>query len=157
LDSARISPAVISVYLAHPYSKKAEGKRVQAEIEKLGILVVNPFDRGEQAIYDKKLAPGGGGLDYNDCAAIVNMDLWKIDETRGVVALLLDPSSIGTIMEIFYASHVKHRSVFSYAPTERFAAHPWIRYYSRGVYQTEPSLYLALKEWAAEWRERRDA
>jgi nucleoside 2-deoxyribosyltransferase len=132
-----------SVYLAHPFAKKDEGVRIQRELEALGLEVVNPFERGEQAIYDVKLAPGGGGLNEQDCADIVYMDLEKIDQTDGVVALLIDSASVGTIMEIFYAGHVVKHPVFSLAPTPRYAEHPWIRFYTT-VYSSEESLYTAL-------------
>lgn len=134
-----------SVYLAHPFAKKDEGKRIQTELEALGLEVVNPFERGEQAIYDVKLAPGGGGLNAQDCADIVKMDLDKIDATDGVVALLIDNASVGTIMEIFYAGHVKKHPIFSLAPTARYAEHPWIRFYTT-VYRTEDMLYSAISK-----------
>jgi hypothetical protein len=71
------------------------------------------------------------------------MDLEKIDQTDGVVALLIDSASVGTIMEIFYAGHVVKHPVFSLAPTPRYAEHPWIRFYTT-VYSSEESLYTAL-------------
>jgi nucleoside 2-deoxyribosyltransferase len=132
-----------SVYLAHPFAQKAEGKRIQTQLEALGLEVVNPFERGEQAIYDVKLAPGGGGLNEQDCADIVRMDLEKIDQTGAVVALLIDTASVGTIMEIFYAGHVVKHPIFSLAPTPRYAEHPWIRFYTT-IYTSENALYTAL-------------
>jgi hypothetical protein len=132
-----------SVYLAHPFAQKAEGKRIQTQLEALGLEVVNPFERGEQAIYEVKLAPGGGGLNSQDCEDIVRMDLEKIDQTDAVVALLIDSGSVGTFMEIFYAGHVVKHPVLSLAPTPRYAEHPWIRFYTT-VYQTEAALYSAL-------------
>jgi nucleoside 2-deoxyribosyltransferase len=134
-----------SVYLAHPFAKKDEGVRIQRELEALGLEVINPFERGEQAIYNVKLAPGGGGLDAQDCADIVKMDLEKIDQTDAVVALLIDSASVGTIMEIFYAGHVVKHPIFSLAPTPRYAEHPWIRFYTT-VYQTEEALYSAVAQ-----------
>jgi nucleoside 2-deoxyribosyltransferase len=131
--------------MAHPYAQKEEGRRIQGLIEKqTGLTIINPFTRDEQAIYDKKLAPGGGGLDENDCRDIVVMDLEKIDHTDGVVALLLDRGMIGTIMEIFYASAVKGRPVICYAPNKREQEHPWIRFYASAIAKTEGELIEAV-------------
>jgi nucleoside 2-deoxyribosyltransferase len=130
-----------SVYLAHPFAKKEYGKEIQSRLENLGIEVINPFERGEQAIYDKKLSPNGGGLDDQDCADIVKMDLEKIDKAGAVVALLLGVPSIGTMMEIFYAGHVKGYPVYALAPDEWQRKHPWIRFYSKAVVSTEQELY----------------
>lgn len=133
-----------SVYLAHPFAQKVEGKRIQTELEALGLEVINPFERGEQAIYEAKLGHDGDGLNAQDCADIVRMDLEKIDQTDGVVALLIDNASIGTIMEIFYAGHVVKHPILSLAPTPRYSEHPWIRFYTT-VYKTEDALYAAVK------------
>ena len=130
------------VYLAHPYARKDEGKVIQTKLETLGVEVINPFERAEQVIYDRKIKPGSiaTGLDGQDCIDIVEMDLKKIDESDAVVAFMPDGApSIGTFMEVFYAGHVKHMPVISLAPSDRQAHHPWVRYYST-VVRTEEEL-----------------
>src|SRR5437773_8276282 len=112
------------VYLAHPYAKMSEGLKFQKLLGAQGLTVLNPFERGEQDIYNAKLAPGGPGLDDDDCRRIVTMDLEAIDRADGVVALMIDPSMLGTIMEIFYAGN-KGKPVFIYTTEDRYARHPW--------------------------------
>jgi nucleoside 2-deoxyribosyltransferase len=137
------------IYLAHPYSKRLEAKRIQTEIEKLGVQVINPFERGEQKIYEKKLGPGGPGLSAKDCAQIVQMDLAKIDQSDFVVALLLDPEyTLGTYMEILYTGEVENKKVIAYTPVKRLAKHPWIRYYCN-VTKNEEKLYDTIRSVAS--------
>lgn len=134
----------MKVYLAHPHSQKNEGKRIQTEIERLGIEVINPFERGEQEIYDRKLGPDGTGLTDEDCANIVEMDLAKIDRADFVVALLLEPEkTLGTYMEIFYTGYCTGKPVIVYTPFNRLAIHPWIRYFG-SVVEDESKLYEVL-------------
>ena len=137
-----MSSLIKKVYLAHPYVRKDYGKVIQTKLEDIGIEVINPFERVEQAIYDRKIKPGSiaTGLDEQDCNDIVEMDLQKIDESDAVVAYMPDGApSIGTFMEVFYASHVVRKPVVSYAPSDRQAHHPWVRYYSH-VVRTEGEL-----------------
>lgn len=135
----------MKIYLAHPHSKKDEGVRIQQEIEHLGIEVINPFERGEQEIYERKLGPDGTGLTDQDCSDIVNMDLDKIDRADMVVALLLDPEkTLGTYMEIFYTGHCTTKPVLVYTPIHRLAVHPWVRYYSN-IVEDEAKLMAVLE------------
>lgn len=130
-------------YLAHPYAHKAEGKRIQTELEKLGLTIINPFERGEQAIYDHKLKGSniGTALSDKDCEDIVRMDLAKIDGADGVIALMIHPEMLGTIMEMFYVGHVLKRPLVVYAPTPRYSGHPWVRFYATEISQSEAELY----------------
>lgn len=140
-----------SVYLAHPYARKEEiESRLQLAIEALDIEVVNPFQRGEQAIYNK--AMDQGALTDQMCADIVRMDLKKIREADAVVACLFDVPSIGTYMEIFYASYVMEQQVFTYAPNKWHQSHPWIRNLSK-VHPNQSELLSALKGWRANYGE----
>jgi nucleoside 2-deoxyribosyltransferase len=144
----------MKIYLAHPYSKRPEAKRIQTEIERLGFEVINPFERGEQAVYDRKIGTGSDGtnLSSKDCTNIVTMDLEKIDQADFVVALLIDSDnkSIGTYMEIAYCGQKGMKTVISFAPIPWIARHPWIRFYTT-VITDESKLYdyLAMLAWCA--------
>lgn len=139
----------MKLYLAHPYTQRIEGKRIQTEIEKLGVEMINPFERGEQAIYDAKIGPGsnGQGLSNDDCENIVTSDLDKIDQSDGVVALLIDPPNmIGTWMEVFYTGKCTNKFIYAYTPIPRIATHPWIRYFCSNLSATEAELYKTIRE-----------
>lgn len=145
-DTENLEGYPIKVYLAHPYSKKAEVEVIyQPKLEEIGLEVINPFHRGEQKVYDKVLKDGTGLTDEM-CADIVKMDLEKIDNSDGVVAMLIDDNMIGTIMEVFYTSYMKGKPVFSFAPREREKKHPWIRNLTI-VCPDETALYDNLTGW----------
>lgn len=136
---------VRSVYLAHSFGQQARGLAIQAKIEAAGLEVINPFQRGEQALIDSYLAGASKGetlgtptgeLPPDICKLIVDMDIDKIDKADGVVAILQAPPSIGTIMEIFYASYIQHKPVWTLyeidangrGPDGRTHRHPWIKH-----------------------------
>lgn len=136
------------VYLAHSFDQQPRGLSVQACLEEVGIEVINPFQRGEQAMIDKALKEDGE-LSPRVCEMIVTMDLEKIDMADGVVAVLQFPPSIGTNMEIFYASYIKHKPVFTlYEGADgRSHKHPWIKHLTI-ISETSDDLVETVKEWA---------
>lgn len=139
---------VFSVYLAHPYSKRAEAKEYQQQLADKQITAINPFDRPEQAIYERALATTG--LTHAMCAEIVNMDIEKIDQADGLVALLIGTKSIGTLMEIFYAGYVKNLPVWIYVVSEQDKKHPWLRYCGQ-VHDNFESLLRSVQLSAGLW------
>ena len=116
---------VKSVYLAHPHAQQEAGLVYQTILEKAGLRVVNPFQRPEQAEFEASFA--GAGLSDPQCQRIVDMDLRKIEDTDGIVALLIDHDMVGTMMEVFYASRILHRPVLSVIGLRRYRTHPWIK------------------------------
>ena len=131
-----LQPELGTIYLAHGYDTQTKeiGLRVQSKLEQAGLIVINPFQRGEQALYEKYIA------DKQDfppeiCARIVETDLDKIDQSAAVVAI---PSltSIGTFMEIFYASYMYDKPVWTLWIHKREdrghqLKHPWLDYLTK--------------------------
>lgn len=117
----------ITLYLAHPYEERVMGKKIQAYLEGKGFTVVNPFDRSEQLNYDQHIE--NNRLTDEQCASIVTHDLLQIDDADAVVAVGVRAPSIGTSMEVFYASNVLRKPVFflDLSGKGTFAKHPWIR------------------------------
>src|SRR3990167_4273416 len=68
-----------TIYLAHPYEERELGRGAQRTLAREGFLVINPFERPEQAEYERALA--GKGLTKDQCDRIVGGDLAKIDES----------------------------------------------------------------------------
>lgn len=125
-------PAVVvkTVYLAHPYAMKDDiAVLFQPTLEAIGLRVVNPFDRPQQAEFETAMR--ASGLTRRMCDDIVRMDLEKIDEVDAVVAVLDGANSPGTLMEIFYAAHVRRIPVFTHHGFDTYGGknrkHPWIR------------------------------
>jgi len=140
----------LTVYLAHKYEQQALGLEVMAELEAAGITVLNPFIRKEQEKYDDVIATKGGQFDDQISAEIVNADLRLIDKSDAVVALLC-PNAIGTVMEIFYAGHVKRIPVFTWVTYSMPYRHPWIAHYSEMFLDKEPFLAV-VKGWGKSGR-----
>ena len=101
------------------------GCGAQRTLVREGFLVINPFERPEQAEYERALA--GKGLTKDQCYRIVGGDLAKIDESALLAALITDKASVGTFMEIFYARRVRNIPVVVLTGEDRAANHPWIR------------------------------
>lgn len=124
------APHLATLYLAHGWSGDTQkvGLAIQAKLEAQGIEIINPFQRGEQALYDEYAAKGLG-YPPEVCEQIVNGDLDKIDQADGIVAVP-SKTSIGTFMEIFYASYLYDKPVWTLwlhgavAGTE--SRHPWL-------------------------------
>lgn len=135
---------VLRIYLAHKFEQQALGRSVQAELEAAGLTVFNPFIRKEQERYDDIIATQGGFFDNNTSAEIVNADLSLIDKSDAVAALLC-PNAIGTVMEIFYAGHVRKIPVFTLITYKMPYRHPWIAHYSQDFREREPFM-AAIKE-----------
>jgi len=141
---ARREPETV-VYLAHGYRNQEIGRDVQTELEQYGITVINPFQRAEQALYDKYVEKG---VEFPPeiCEQIVRMDLEKIDHAHGVVAIP-STSSIGTFMEIFYAAFGQGKPVFTLW-LHGGSKHPWLAFFTH-LYMGDRKIFItAVKEWA---------
>src|SRR2546428_2028810 len=138
------------VYLAHKFEKQDEGKLIQARLSDWGIKVLNPFDRKEQEEHDRIIAEKAGQFDDATSAKIVYADLVLIDNADAIVALLF-PNAIGTVMEIFYAGHVRRIPVFTHVAYEMPYRHPWIAHYST---VSSPDLSVVMNA-VNDWRESR--
>lgn len=118
-----------SVYLAHPYADQELGLAVQAKIEALGIRVVNPFQRKEQEVYSQ-VVQTGGEFTLEQSQEIVDMDLSKIENANGVIAIFTGKISIGTSCETIYARAIR-KPVFSLYLIENLhgfsVIHPWVK------------------------------
>lgn len=101
-----------SIYLAHPYKAMQYGFELTKKLEALGLRVVNPFIRKEQAVYEKVLA-ADGDFTPEQAREIVESDLEKIRAVDAVVAVVNGDISYGTAMEVFYASYVLRKPVFT--------------------------------------------
>lgn len=132
-----------TVYLAHPGKHKKRGKGLQKRLEKEGYTVINPFDFDENA---RRLT----GLweefpkirtDPNFCEKIVEKDLKAIDRSDIVVAYVTTPS-IGTSMEVFYASRSK-KSVYILTKIDS----PWLKKHGK-IVKTVKELLGELKRWS---------
>ena len=98
----------MKIYLAHNGKYKNKGKELQEILESKGYTVLNPFDTDEYACLLTKLWDNYPHVrKLKDIASlIVEKDLLAIDKCDVLVAYMIEPS-IGSSMEIFYASFAK--------------------------------------------------
>lgn len=115
------------IYLAHPFDEREAGKELQKYLEKHGFEVTNPFEREEQQIYNRVIE-SKKNFTKLQCKEIVEGDLDKIRDADIVVAMITNTSSIGTPMEIFFASYILCKPVVCLYTKEGTYIHPWIAY-----------------------------
>jgi len=113
-------------YLAHPATFIEEGKKLQKQLEKLGIKVINPFQRQEDSPQEWWQTPHSP----EDAKRVVERDLAWIRESDAVFAFVPEPLGYGTMMEIFYAAKLLEKPVFIYT-TPKFRFHPWLMYFGQ--------------------------
>lgn len=121
-------------YLAHPIDVRHKVRdELQKPLQELGYVVKNPFyDEDLQPRQDVDAIDAGRAILYDispmRARQIVEGDLKAIDRAESIIVYLPKPS-IGTSMELFYASHVKNKYSLV-ATTEAYQKHPWIHTYS---------------------------
>jgi hypothetical protein len=114
------------------YTNQTVDRKLAREIE-LQIEVAthleleNPFYDGEA----KEVAhlDGGGGPPLS-ADEIVGMDLRKIRDSLGIVALMTNDRNIGSCMEIAICAYAWGKPVFVIAAEDKFYEHPWIKYFA---------------------------
>jgi nucleoside 2-deoxyribosyltransferase len=132
----------ISYYLAHPFDSRKEMKKWGEEFErKTGIKIINPFYseiRSDIVIadneYDSISREEREEMVVTKYKEIVEKDLEKIKKSDGIIAFVNGMRSIGTFMEIVYASQIYHKPVYTIALKDN--KHPWIKYHSTRIFTT---------------------
>jgi nucleoside 2-deoxyribosyltransferase len=137
--------------MAHPFGDRLRLRKEELQIEKkTGLKLVNPFydveGRTDVKRFDKlskkeKLKDKAErqkwsrwGLKANVPKVVVERDLRAIRKTDGVVAFFTDKISVGTPMEVFYASKVLHHPVYIIIEDKTKMGHPWLVYYATAIF-----------------------
>ena len=136
------------VYLAHHYQDREYGTFIEEMLTLLGIDVINPFTGSEQSYYES-LINNGAPFSHSNCRDIVRKDLNLIWQSDAVVAILC--GSIGTSMEVMYASYSLHKNVFALDRDNQFSNHPWVRSFTH-LYTTPEDLIISISEFLDEYR-----
>lgn len=134
----------MKIYLAHGKNERNKGKKIQAEIEQLGIEVYNPFysvDRKDISKLDSGL------ISENkvkvDAMIVVDTDLEAIRKSDMVVCIYPEKDvTIGVPCEMMYAS-ILNMPIITVA-SEELLEHPWIVALSDGLFYKLDDLYLYL-------------
>lgn len=92
-----------------------------------GLELENPFYDGDS----KEVVELDAGKPTSITAdEIVGMDLRKIRDTSGIVALFTADRNIGSSMEIAIGSYAWGKPVYVIATEEHLYSHPWIVYFA---------------------------
>ena len=141
-----------TLYMAHPFGDRFRLREEEKKIERqTGLKLINPFydvegrtdvRRFDKIAKQKKLgdrtARHTWGLSMKSTTpkVVVERDLKTIRHTNGVLAFFTDKISVGTPMEVFYASRVLHHPVYLIIEDKAKMGHPWLVYLSTAVYST---------------------
>jgi len=121
-------------YFTHQTCDRHAGREKELRIEReTGLELENPFYDGEA----KEVANLDAGVPITITAdEIVGMDLRKIRDSEGIVALLTSPNDIGSIMEIAICAYAWGKPVYVIAEYDSAYNHPWIKYFAARRFKT---------------------
>lgn len=139
-------------YLAHNFLTRKLRRKWELKIEaKYNIILDNPFYDNQRRAMEMNILDSmtdnsseqNKYLSERNEHSIVNDDLEKIRKSDGIIALANDVR-VGTLMEIFYASHVLRLPV--YVLTRKYYNHPWIKKFATLRFRTIKELELFIAE-----------
>lgn len=134
-------------YLAHPFDSRKDMREWELAIEvALGIDIINPFydvkrtdvpaiDKGREERYKQN---------RKQVIELVTRDVRQILKSDGVIAIIGDHLSYGTIQEMVYA-RMNQKPVLAVI-TNGQENHPWLRYHSNKIFTSLSGLEEYLKE-----------
>jgi nucleoside 2-deoxyribosyltransferase len=155
---------VLRYYMAHPFGDRLRLRLEEKRIErKTGLVLVNPFydveGRTDVKEFDKLakkmkafdkfskveklkdseerqkwVSSWGVSMKSTTPKEVVERDLRVIRQTDGVLAFFTDKISVGTPMEVFYASHILHHPVYLIIEDKTKMGHPWLVYHATSIF-----------------------
>lgn len=148
------------LYLAHNFYDRKLMRKWELKLEgKYNISLDNPFydnDRNDIKALDKLKDHSKEQNEYFKLRNTIDMvdkivdgDLVMIRKADGLVTVIKS-ASIGTSMEIFYASRILRVPV--YVITKNYNFHPWIKKHATKIFRTRREFEKFVKE---EYGERR--
>jgi hypothetical protein len=117
-------------YLAHQLKHRHKVYEIQKQLEYYtGITLLNPFyDETRKEIQDMdKGTLTRYEIPLERCREIVETDLENIKNSDGVICILMDTETLGSYMEIFYASYILDLPVYLISPNEKLRNHVWLK------------------------------
>lgn len=134
-------------YFTNQTADRHNARAIELKIEKETHLELeNPFYDGEAKEIDDLDAGRPIKISADE---IVGMDLRKIRDSKGIVALMSHDRNIGSAMEIAICAYSWGKPVFVIATQEHLAKHPWIVYFATKIFTHED-------EFIKYWKENRD-
>lgn len=135
-------------YLAHPLASRTDIRKHELAIEKehKDLKLINPFyDLTRDDI--KKIDQGlitRWKFKKKDCSRIVEGDVEAILDSDGILAVIDDSLSYGTILEIAYAKFAhKFVVLLNLNSTHK---HPWLKYHADFIIRNWEDVYKTIKK-----------
>lgn len=132
----------MKLYLAHPVGSREVVRAWELDFEaRSGIELINPFydvpkpyppDTPREKLYE-----------YRPVVSVVP-DIAAIEDSNGLIAVINEELSYGTIQEMVYA-HIMRKLVYSLI-TNGEEKHPWLRYHSTEIFTNYKDLERFLLE-----------
>jgi nucleoside 2-deoxyribosyltransferase len=115
-------------YYTNQLAHHKKAREIELKIEKAtGLRLENPFYDGGA----KEIQEINAGKPITLTAdEIVGMDLRKIRDADGIVALLSSTRNIGSAMEIAIGAYAWGKPVYVIATKKKLYDHPWIEYFA---------------------------
>lgn len=126
-------------YYTNQTIHRHKAREIELRIEKeTGLVLENPFYDGEH----KEIADLDAGRPIKISAdEIVGMDLRKVRDSDGIIALMSSNRNIGSAMEIAIGSYSWGKPVYVIAPNKSCYNHPWVKYFATRIFRT-PSEFI---------------
>lgn len=121
-------------YFTNQLAHHKQARLVELKIERAtGLHLENPFYDGEA----KEIQQINAGKPITLTAdEIVGMDLRKIRDSDGIIALLSSGRNIGSAMEIAIGAYAWGKPVYVIATKQKLFDHPWIKYFATQRFHT---------------------
>lgn len=126
-------------YYTNQTCHRHRARAIELRIEKeTGLRLENPFYDGEH----KEIADLDAGRPIKISAdEIVGMDLRKVRDADGIVALMSSVRNIGSAMEIAIGAYAWGKPVYVIATNKKLYDHPWVIYFATRRFRT-PSEFI---------------
>jgi len=119
-------------YYTNQTVDRHEARRLELIIEQeTGLILNNPFYDGAAKEVSTLDTTGKTQLSEDE---IVGMDLRKIRDSVGIVAMMTADQCIGSAMEIAIAAFSWGKPVYVIARKDLFRHHPWIKYFASRIF-----------------------
>jgi hypothetical protein len=119
-------------YFTNQTVDRHEARRLELIIEQeTGLILNNPFYDGAAKEVSTLDTIGKTQLSEDE---IVGMDLRKIRDSVGIVAMMTADQCIGSAMEIAIAAFAWGKPVYVIARSDLFRHHPWIKYFASRIF-----------------------
>lgn len=121
-------------YYTNQTVHRHRAREIELKIEKAtGLHLENPFYDGQA----KEIKDLDAGKPIKITAdEIVGMDLRKIRDSDGIIALMSSVRNIGSAMEIAICAYSWGKPVYVIATNPKLYSHPWIEYFATKRFKT---------------------